>query len=259
VFVLALTCGMRSRTSALLDGRSLVLTFVSLAVFGCKGPAGGEGSATPEDFARSRAALEGEAQLPGPEDFGVPPRWQIDGTTVAEDPALPPALDRALREHGRRAEEVQDHVVVDLNGDGRLDAALLLPAPAIAGAYDHLVLLSEGESVRVHVLGDLTEGALFSLAVLPLVDGPTLIAVAPRLGSCERGPEWSFLRPTGDLLEPVGRIAVEPFDCAEAEAEIRFVRGEDGRVSAIEVRHGEVLTRYAWDASLGSFTPEAGA
>jgi hypothetical protein len=56
-----------------------------------------------------------------------------------------------------------------------------------------------------------------------------------------------------DLLEAVGRIAVEPYDCSVAKAEIVFVRGEDGRVSAVEQRHGEALTQYRWDAALGSF------
>jgi hypothetical protein len=188
-----------------------------------------------------------------PGDFGPPSRWAIDGGTMAGDSSLPLELDRALREHGRMREDVQDHIVVDLNDDGRLDAVVSLPAPAISGAYDFLVLLSDGDVIRVHTLAELVEGAIFTVAVLPLVDGPTLLAAGPRLGSCERGPSWVFLRPTGDLLEGVGRIAVEPYDCAVAEAEIVFVRGDDGRVSAIEQRHGEVVTRYRWDAALGSF------
>lgn len=117
------------------------------------------------------------------------PRWVIDGTTLAADPSLPTALDRALREHGRASEEVQDRILHDLNGDGQLDAVVLLPAAAVAGAYDHLVLLSEGDSIRVHAINELVPGANFSAAVVPLIDGPTLVAVAPRIGGCERGPE----------------------------------------------------------------------
>src|SRR5690606_31826487 len=144
---------------------------------------------------------------------GSAPRWIIDGTTVAADPSLPLPLARALREHGRASEEVQDRILYDLNDDGRLDAVVLLPAPEVAGAYDHLVLLSEGESVRVHAIAELVPGALFGAAVLPLVDGPTLVGVAPRLGGCTRGPQWSFLRPTGGLLEPVGSVRVDDYDC----------------------------------------------
>lgn len=183
------------------------------------------------------------------------PRWSIDGTTLAADPSLPAPLDRALREHGRASEEVQDRILHDLNGDGRLDAVVLLPAPSVAGSYDHLVLLSEGDSVRVHAVGELVSGALFSAAVIPLVDGPTLVAVAPRLGGCERGPEWTFLRPTGSLLEPVGSVRVDDYDCTVADASVDFERGEDGRVSAVVVRHGDSVKLYRWDGSVGSFVP----
>ena len=172
---------------------------------------------------------------------------------MAADPTLPLALDRALREHGRAGEEVQDHIIFDLNSDGQLDAVVLLPAPAVAGAYDHLVLLSDGESIRTHVIAELVPGALFSAAVVPLVDGPTLVAVAPRLGGCERGPEWTFLRATGGLLEPVGSVRVDDYDCAVAEASVTFERDADGRVSAVVVRHGDAVTRHRWDPSVGSF------
>lgn len=189
-----------------------------------------------------------------PSDFGPPSRWSIDGTTIADDPSLPLELDRALRDHGRTREEVQDHIVVDLNDDGRLDAVVSLPTTAVAGTYDFLVLITAGDSVRVHALAQLvSDQAIFTVAVVPLVDGPTLIAVSPRLGSCDRGPSWAFLRPTADLLEAVGRIAIEPYDCSVAKAEITFVRGEDGRVEAIEQRHGGVVTRHRWDEALGSF------
>jgi hypothetical protein len=192
-------------------------------------------------------------------DFGPPKRWAIDGSTIADDTALPVEIDRALRDHGRLREDVQDHIVVDVNDDGRLDAVVSLPAPAIAGAYDFLVLLSAGDDVRVHTLADLMDEAIFTVAVVPLADGPTLIAASPRLGSCDRGPSWTFLRPTGELLEAVGRIAVEPYDCAVAKAEIVFVRGDDGRVSTVEQRQGDAVTRYRWDAALGSFVEAAPA
>jgi hypothetical protein len=226
-------------------------TAVFVALLACRPPTPDPAPVEPSEPQPDPSAERGAPRNAA--DFGPPPRWVIDGSSLAQDSALPVELDRALREHGRAREDVQDHIVVDLNEDGRLDAVVVLPAPAISGAYDFLVLLSDGETVRVHVLGKLGDGSIFSVAVLPLVDGPTLIAAAPRLGSCERGPVWTFLRPTGALLESVGRIAVEPYDCAQASAEIAFVRGEDGRVSAIEQRHGEVVTRYRWDPALGSF------
>jgi hypothetical protein len=226
-----------------------------VALLGCRPPAPEPGTVEPEPPQRDPAVERGAPR--NPEDFGQPLRWVIDGSTIAEDSALPLELDRALREHGRLREDVQDHVVVDLNDDGRLDAIVSLPALEITGAYDFLVLLSDGEAVRVHALEQLVDGAIFTVAVVPLVDGPTLIAAAPRLGSCERGPAWGFLRPTGVLLEGVGRIAVEPFDCAVSKAEIVFVRREDGRVSAVEQRHGQQLTRYRWDPALGSFAVAA--
>ncbi|HLT39220.1 MAG TPA: hypothetical protein VK034_23210, partial [Enhygromyxa sp.] len=201
-----------------------------------------------DDRADPAAGIDPLAEPEGP-----PPRWSIDGTTLAADPSLPFALDRALREHGRASEEVQDHILWDLNGDGRLDAVVLLPAIGIAGAYDHLVLLSDGESIRVHALAELVAGPLFAAAVVPLIDGPTLVAVAPRLGGCERGPEWSFLRPTGALLEPVGSVRIDDYDCAVADASIRFDRDDDGRVGTVTVRHGDAVTQYRWDPSVGSF------
>lgn len=197
--------------------------------------------------------VESDATEPTPVSE-QPSRWVIDGTTLAADPSLPIPLDRALREHGRASDEVQDRILHDLNGDGQLDAVVLLPAPAVVGAYDHLVLLSDGNAVRVHVIAELVPGASFSAAVIPLVDGPTLVGVAPRLGGCERGPEWTFLRPTGGLLEPVGSVRVDDYDCAVADASVGFERGDDGRVSAVVVRYGETLTRYRWDGSVGSFT-----
>lgn len=221
-----------------------------VALFGCRPPAPEPVSVEPEaptDPAHERGAPRNAS------DFQQPARWVIDGSTIAQDSALPLELDRALREHGRLREDVQDHIVVDLNDDGRLDAVVSLPAPSIAGAYDFLVLLSDGDVVRVHALAELVEDAIFSVAVVPLVDGPTLIAAAPRLGSCERGPAWTFARPTGDLLEAVGRIAVEPYDCAVSKAQIVFTRREDGRVSEIEAQHAGTVTRYRWDAGLGSF------
>jgi hypothetical protein len=246
--MLALTCGMRPRSSS-------CSAAVLVATLGCRP----EPPSVPVDERVDDPASTAPAVDPGGPrsagEFGPPPRWAIDGSTIAEDASLPLELDRALREHGRTRDEVQDHIVVDLNDDARLDAVVSLPAPAVAGAYDFLVLLSSGEAVRVHSLGPLVDEAIFSVAVVPLVDGPTLIAAAPRLGSCERGPAWTFLRPTGDLLEAVGRIAVEPYDCSVAKAEIAFVRDDDGMVSAVEQRHGEVVTRYQWDAALGSFAP----
>lgn len=198
------------------------------------------------------ATVESDASKPVVADEQTQ-RWVIDGTTLAADPSLPIPLDRALREHGRASEEVQDRILHDLNGDGQLDAVVLLPAPTVAGAYDHLVLLSDGTSVRVLAINELVPGASFSAAVVPLVDGPTLVAVAPRLGGCERGPEWTFLRPTGALLEPVGSVRVEDYDCAVADASVDFERGADGRVSAVVVRHGEAVKRYRWDGTVGSF------
>jgi hypothetical protein len=230
---------------------SSCVTALFVALLACRPPTPEPAPVEPSEPETDPSTERGAPRNSG--DFGPPPRWVIDGSTLAEDSALPVELDRALRAHGRVREDVQDHIVVDLNDDGRLDAVVGLPAPAIAGAYDFLVLLSDGESVRVHALAQLMDGAIFTVAVLPLVDGPTLIAAGPRLGSCERGPSWSFLRPTGALLESVGRIAVEPYDCAVAKAEIVFVRGDDGRVLAIEQRHGEAVTRYRWDAALGSF------
>ena len=230
-----------------------VVLALSVAPLGCRRAASGEVGVTPEPAPAGEAPAD---QPLGPAGFGVPPRWQIDGTTVAEDPSLPLALDRALRDHGRRADEVQDHIIVDLNGDGELDAVLLLPAPAVAGAYDHLVLLSDGGAIRVHELAKLVDVPGFAAAVVPLVDGPTLVAVAPRIGSCERGPSWSFLRPTGAMLERVGTINVESYDCAEAEASFEFIREPSGDVRAVELRHGDVLTRYLWDPSVGSFTAQ---
>lgn len=196
-----------------------------------------------------------EASDPAPlsDPVGQSSRWLIDGTTLAADPRLPLHLDRALREHGRASEEVQDYILHDLNGDGELDAVALLPAPAVAGVYDILVLLSIGKQISVHSTAELLAGATFSAAIVPLLDGPTLVAVAPRLGGCERGPEWSFLRPTGDLLELVGSIRVEDYDCAVAEASVEFVRTAEGQVSAVELHHGDRVTRYRWDSSVGSF------
>jgi hypothetical protein len=242
---LALTCGMRSRSS------SSCVAGLFMALLACRPPDLTPRTIEPEQPSDGSTAERGAPR--NPEDFGPPPRWVIDGGTIAGDSALPLELDRALREHGRMREDVQDHIVVDLNDDGRLDAVVGLPAPAISGAYDFLVLLSDNDAVRVHVLAELVDEAIFTVAVVPLVDGPTLIAVGPRLGSCERGPSWVFLLPTGALLEQVGRLAVEPYDCAVAKAEIVFLRGEDGRVSAVEQRHGELVTHYRWDAALGSF------
>jgi hypothetical protein len=236
---------MRSRSS------SPCVAGLFVALLACRPPQPQPSTVKPDEPSSDPANEHGAPRSAG--EFGPPPRWVIDGGTVAEDSALPIELDRALREHGRLREDVQDHIVFDLNEDGRLDAVVGLPAPAISGAYDYLVLLSDGESVRVHVLAELVDEAIFAVAVLPLVDGPTLIAAGPRLGSCDHGPSWVFLRPTGALLEGVGRLAVEPYDCAVATAEIVFVRGEDGRVSAIEQRHDEAMTRYRWDAALGSF------
>lgn len=235
-------------------GMVLASSLALLGSLGCRGAQAGDASVEP----MAGVAVEDQPldAVVDPADFGAPPRWQIDGTTVAEDPSLPLALDRTLREFGRRADEVQDHVIVDLNGDGELDAVLLLPAPAVAGAYDHLVLLSDGADLRVHELAPLVDVPGFAVAVVPLVDGPILIGVAPRIGGCERGPSWSFLRPTGAMLERVGSVSVEPYDCAVAEASIVFVRGARGEVSALELRHGDVITRYVWDPSVGSFAPQ---
>jgi hypothetical protein len=240
-----LTCVMRPRSSSCVAG-------LFVALLGCRPAAPEPGTVEPEQPPSDPAAERGAPR--NSDDFGQPARWVIDGSTIADDSALPLELDRALREYGRLREDVQDHIVVDLNDDGRLDAVVGLPAPAITGAYDFLVLLSDGEAVRVHALAELVDEAIFTVAVVPLVDGPTLIAAAPRLGSCERGPSWAFLRPTGDLLEGVGRIAVEPFDCAVSKAEIVFVRREDGRVLEVEQRHGKRATRYRWDGGLGSFS-----
>jgi hypothetical protein len=228
------------------------------ALLGChRGASPGTSPAAQGDEAGEAGEPEADATAlddTWTEPSGPPPRWEIDGTTIAADVRLPRALARALREHGRANEEVQDHILSDLNGDGILDAVLLLPAPAVAGAYDHLVLLSDGGEIRVHALAELVTGASFSVAVVPLVDGLTLVAVAPRLGGCERGPQWSFLRPTGGMLEPVGSVGVEDYDCAEAEASVEFERERDGRVTAVVVRHGPSTTRHRWDPSVGSFT-----
>lgn len=221
------------------------LTALALALVGCHRPD------VASDAVQPAPALASEP--PPANHTGPPSRWVIDGTTLAADPRLPPGLDRALREHGRASEEVQDHILFDLNGDGELDAVVLLPAPTVAGAYDHLVLLSAGESIRVHTITELVAGASFSAAVVPLVDGPTLVAVAPRLGGCERGPEWTFLRPTGDTLELVGSVRVDDYDCAVADASVALVREADGQVSAVELRHGGRVTLYQWDSSVGSF------
>jgi hypothetical protein len=222
---------------------------LGLALFGCR-RAGDSAPVEPAPEPELSASVTSD-KLADP--AGPPPRWVIDGTTLADDPSLPLALDRALRDFGRASEDVQDHILADLNGDARLDAVVLLPAPAVVGAYDHLVLLSEGERAKVHVIAEMVPGASFSAAVVPLVDGPTLVGVAPRIGGCERGPEWTFLRPTGAMLESVGSVRVEDYDCAVAEASIEFDRAQDGRVAAVIVRHGDAITRYRWDAALGSF------
>ena len=226
---------------------------VFLTLLACRPDSQTSSEPQPEKKRKSPELTPEEGGPRNAEEFGPPPRWQIDGSTIARDSALPLELDRALRAHGRLREDVQDHIVVDLNDDGRLDAVVSLPTPAVAGSYDFLVLLSVGDDVRVHALAELVDEAIFSVAVVPLVDGPTFVAAGPRLGSCDRGPSWSFLRPTGDLLESVGRIAVEPYDCAVAKAEIVFVRNEDGRVSAIEQRQGDAVRQWRWDATLGSF------
>lgn len=231
---------------------SLVVALVQLAL-GSVSLAGCRRDAVPDPVADAPApAPVDEPDLVGDPE-GPPPRWVIDGTTLAADPRLPVDLDRALREHGRASEEVQDHILVDLNGDLVLDAVVLLPAPAVAGAYDHLVLLSDKQAIRVHALAELVPGASFSVAVVPLVDGPTLIAVAPRIGGCERGPEWSFLRVTNDLLEPVGAVRIDDYDCGEGEASIELEREPDGRVSAVVVQRSSGVVRHRWDASVGSF------
>jgi hypothetical protein len=230
------------------------------AVFGCHRDAASPGEIP---GAAGGEAREPEAGATASDEWtepsGAPPRWVIDGTTMAADPRLPRALARALREHGRANEEVQDHILSDLNGDGILDAVLLLPAPAVSGAYDHLVLVSDGNEVRVHTLAALVPGASFSVAVVPLVDGPTLVAVAPRLGGCERGPQWSFVRATGGMLESVGSVRVDDYDCAEFEheASVEFEREADGRVTAVVVRRGPTTTRHHWDPSVGSFVAES--
>lgn len=211
-------------------------------------------AARPEPEPAPESTTMSSTELAGP--AGPPTRWVIDGTTLAANPRLPLALDRALRGFGRASEEVQDHILYDLNGDAQLDAVVLLPAPAVAGAYDHLVLLSDGDAFEVHAIAELVAGASFSAIVVPLVDGPTLIGVAPRIGGCERGPEWTFLRPTGGLLETVGSVRIEDYDCSVAEASIDFERRDDGTVSAVIVRHGDALTRYRWDPALGSFAVE---
>ncbi|PRQ07169.1 hypothetical protein ENSA7_31840 [Enhygromyxa salina] len=232
----------------------LTLSVGLLGPLGCRRAQSNDASARPP-AASSPATPTGSAQ-PDPSELGEPARWSIDGTTVAEDPSLPLTLDRALRDHGRRGDQVQDHVIADLNGDGELDAALLLPAIAVAGAYDHLILLSDSGAIRVHDVAELVDVPPFAITIVTLVDGPTLIAVAARIGGCERGPGFSFLRPTGAMLEHVGSIRVEPYDCAAAEASVEFVRAASGQVSAVELRHGDALTRYVWDRSVGSFAPQ---
>lgn len=228
--------------------RPLGALALALVLASCRRPEAGSEIAQPV----GEPKLEANEAEPS-DAAGQPPRWVIDGTSLAADPSLPSALDRALREHGRASDEVQDRILYDLNGDKQLDAVVLLPAPTVAGAYDHLVLLSEGDSVRVHAINELVPGASFSAAVIPIVDGPVLVAVAPRLGGCERGPEWTFLRPTGGLLEPVGSVRVEDYDCAVADASVGFERGDDGHVLAVVVRHGDAVERYRWDGSVGSF------
>src|SRR5262245_23187611 len=92
-----------------------------VALLACRPPQPEPRSVAPDE--PKRDVPEGE----GPKssaDFGPPSRWMIDGGTIAEDNALPLELDRALREHGRLREDVQDHIVVDLNDDGRLDAVV---------------------------------------------------------------------------------------------------------------------------------------
>jgi hypothetical protein len=236
-----------------------VLSALALAItlMSCRRPEAGSEISQPVGEPKVEAAASDPSDpIDQLDPEGQPPRWVIDGTTLAADPSLPVALDRALREHGRASDEVQDRILYDLNGDAQLDAVVLLPALAVAGVYDHLVLLSGGDSVRVHSINELVPGASFSAAVIPLVDGPTLVAVAPRLGGCERGPEWTFLRPTGALLELVGTVRVEDYDCAVADASVGFERGDDGRVAAVVVRHGPSLQRYRWDGSVGSFAVE---
>jgi hypothetical protein len=240
---------MNRRYTPAIAGELGLLLLLSLAA--ChRTDAAASAAPQPEPEPNPSAVMSSE-QLTGP--TGPPPRWLIDGTTLAANPALPPALDRALREAGRVSDEVQDHIVVDLNGDGVLDAVALLPAPTVAGAYDHLVLLSDGNSVRIHVIADLVGGASFSATVVPMIDGPTLVGVAPRIGGCERGPEWTFLRATGGILEAVGSVRIDDYDCATAEASIEFERDAEGRVAEIVARHGELVTRYGWDAVNGSF------
>lgn len=240
---------MRSRSS------SPCVAGVFVALLGCRPAEPATSSVAPDQPTTDQTTDPATEQVTprNPEEFGPPPRWEIDGTTIAVDPSLPLELDRALREHGRLREDVQDHIVVDINDDGRLDAVVSLPAPAIAGAYDFLVLLTDGDSVRVYTVEQLVKEAPFTVAVVPLVDGPTLIAASPRLGACERGPGWTFLRPTGGLLEIAGALVIAPYDCKKAKiAEIVFVRGEDGRVSTVELRHDDTLMRYQWDTAKDS-------
>ena len=198
-----------------------------------------------------------------PEHPAIPLRWTIDGSTIADEPALPSALERALRAGGREPSAVQDHVIVDLNGDGRRDALVLLIAVEAAGGFEALVLLSEGERIELRSLaefvaaneGEAGDWPIYALSVLPMREGPTLIAAAPRPGPCEQGPLWSFVRVSGTLLEPAGRVAIEPYDCARDhdEAAIEMQRDEQGRVGALELRHRGVQTRLTWDAAIGGF------
>lgn len=232
---------------------SLVLV-AALALGGCarRGP-----SQDPEPAIGARGEARASTQATSgarEQDFGPPERWTIDGTTLAETPSLPPALAEALRAAGRSPELIQDRVVYELNGDGRLDAVVLTPVAGVAGSYELLIVLSAGEEVQVHDATEFVDEPMFAISVVPLVDGPTLVALAPRIGPCDRGPSWTFLRPTGALLERVARIAVDDYDCAEAEAEIELLRRADGRVEGVELRHGERVELHRWDGSLGSFT-----
>lgn len=203
------------------------------------------------------------AAIDAPEYPELPPRWTINGGTVADQPALPEPLAARLRAAGYEAAAVQDHILVDLNGDGRRDAVVLLVSLDAPGGFEAVALLSEGEAVELRSIAEIIahneagsaagSWPIYALSVVPLVDGPTLIAAAPRPGSCERGPIWSFIRVTGTLLEPVGRLAIEPYDCAAAVGEIEFERGPAGEVTSVVVRHGDARREHSWDAVNGSF------
>lgn len=168
---------------------------------------------------------------------GPSARQAIDGTTLAADLIVPAHLAEALRAIAVEPVTLQDLLRFDLNGDGRLDLLALRPG---AVDFEQFVVLSDGDGAVAHVLEAADAG--FGLAIVQLVDGPTLVAATPRGEGC--GTRLFLV--TAAALDPAGTLGAD--GCRRATIE----RDDDGRVRGFVVETAAGEQRWRWNEGLAA-------